>query len=153
MWDRATVLLMERWRGARSGEEPSRAMHRDWLSVKMATDVDWSRCWLIQCTAICMALLSSSKEQVNAAPRSIIGAYDIRGCRVAGDDDDICTTISGACAGRPVSVDFILSVQLTGSADLMVEMESRRLAMAGREGWTGQCSGTGLCPTDARQSM
>ena len=70
IWDRATVLLMERRRGARSGEEPSRAMHRDWLSVKMATDVDRSRCWLIQSTAICMALLSSSKEQVNAAPRS-----------------------------------------------------------------------------------
>ena len=35
----ATVLLMERQRVSRSGEEPSRAMQKDWVSVKIVTDV------------------------------------------------------------------------------------------------------------------
>ena len=64
------MLFMERRWASRSGEEPSRAKQTDWLSVKMATDVDWSRCSLIQSTASCMALLSSSYEHVSVAPRS-----------------------------------------------------------------------------------
>ena len=143
MWDRANVLLMERRRVSRSGEEPSSYMYRDWLSVKMATDVDWSRCWLIQSTANCMALFSCCASIHH-------GAYDIRGCRVAaGGDDNTCTTISSTCAGQPFSVDVILSVQLTGSAQcggLDGEVKSWRLTMPGRDGSTGQCFGQTSVP-------
>ena len=67
---RRVVLFMERRRVSRYGEEPRRVLQRDWLSVKIAADVDWSMCSLIQSTASCMVLLSSSYEHVSAAPRS-----------------------------------------------------------------------------------
>ena len=44
------------------------------------------------------------------------GANGILSCRVAGGDDSICTTIRATCASRPVSIDVVLSVPLTGSA-------------------------------------
>lgn len=130
MWVRVTILLMERRRMSRSVSDAER---------------------LYRWRGLVKILFSPVNGQLHGPPIFLVGAHqccasihhvanDIRSYRVAGGDDSIYTSIRGACASRPVSIDVILSFQLTGSADLMVKMGSWRLAMPKREGWTGQDS-------------
>ena len=53
--------------GSRVGVITSKAMHRDWLSVKMVADLPEPKL-SIQSAAMCMAWSSSSYEHVSRAP-------------------------------------------------------------------------------------